>query len=856
MWHLKTLELLDYFKIRNEISTYCLSQEGKNKTEKLLPLTDSNRIKELKDLSKEWEQIILSNKKVPFSSWEEIQGFFKLLKVSGAVLEQKNFYALLQFTLSALELIHGIEAFSPHLCVKSLQKLTNSLPEKELELCRIEISKIIDKNGNLKDLPVLRELKSSISSLKSEIEKCFGKYTKDSNLNSVLASNVPVFRTDRQLLAVKANQRSRIPGIIHEVSNSGSTLFIEPEEIVRKNNSLIQLEFQLEAEKRKIFANLTETISVYADIFPQALEIMTEIDRTYAAARWGIEHQCIYAREYNKNDRNDFPKLVSARHPVLGQKAVPIDMSIPAGKTTVIITGPNTGGKTVSIKTFALLSLLNQTAFPVPAKEGTCLPVFSSLYADIGDEQSIEESLSTFSAHMKNIALAVKYADENSLVLLDELGSGTDPQEGGAVGMAVLDRLIEKKAFVLATTHHGILKNYGYTNSSCINASVDFDKDTLSPTYRLISGVPGESHALDIAIKSGLPLSTVEKAKSYITNNQTDVSTLIKGLTEKYNEISEIEKQTKARLSHLEEQELKLSRKLISLREQQLELDERERQSEGIFLQETRKNLENLVRKLREGEITREKTLQVKQFIAELTEKIEDRESALEEAKQLLEADKNELEEKLRKNSIIAENGMTITNNVSRHSSNKHTKKRMKNRDALEKTQEPVFTKNMALKTIKKTEPKHKEFKPGDWVILTRTKTKGILISEEKNNLWNVQIGAIRMKIKKDEMIFDSKENNAPSVTIEISSEETKETPVFELKLLGMRQEEAIKALERQLDLCQRHNFRNFSIIHGKGNGILQNAVHAYLAQYPAVKEFGFASAEDGGFGKTYVELK
>ena len=210
---------------------------------------------------------------------------------------------------------------------------------------------------------MLRELKSSISSLKSEIEKCFGKYTKDSNLNSVLASNVPVFRTDRQLLAVKANQRSRIPGIIHEVSNSGSTLFIEPEEIVRKNNSLIQLEFQLEAEKRKIFASLTETISVYAAIFPQALEIMTEIDRTYAAARWGIEHQCIYAGEYNKNDRNDFPKLVSARHPVLGQKAVPIDMSIPAGKTTVIITGPNTGGKTVSIKTFALLSLLNQTAF-------------------------------------------------------------------------------------------------------------------------------------------------------------------------------------------------------------------------------------------------------------------------------------------------------------------------------------------------------------------------------------------------------------------------------------------------------------------------------------------------------------
>lgn len=857
--HKKTLEELDYYRIRDEISGYCAAEETRELFLKKEPLTDSEKIEELKTLSRHWEKVLTSSRNGHVHGWPSIHNFIKFLKVEDSTLDSQQNYSLLQFCTSAEKCVSQINTSSKSLSIKQLASLAEKIPLSQITQVINHISKIIDDDGNIKDLPVLRQIRAKIASIRVEIESALKRYTSDSTLNSVLESNVPAFRADRQVLAVKANMRNRINGIVHEVSQTGQTLYIEPEEVVRKNNELVQEEFHLQAEIKKVLKDLTAQIAPFADDIKQSLYVMELLDETCAAARWGIENKCVYA---NPCKENEAPLLIQARHPLLGDKAVPIDMKFLDGKNVLIITGPNTGGKTVTLKTFALFSMLNQTGFPIPAGDGTRLPVFENIFADIGDEQSIDQSLSTFSAHMKNIAAAVKFAGNKSLVLLDELGSGTDPQEGGAIAMAVLDNLIEKKAFVLVTTHHGILKNYGYTNEFCVNASVEFDNATLCPTYSLQMGVPGESHALDIAKRSGLPQDTVKKAKSYISSEQTDVSTLIKGLTKKHEELILLQRDFNQQSQKQHTKQIKLEQKEIELKKLENDLKKKEHQEESIFLRETRKNLENLVRVLREGEITREKTLAVKQFINDLTGEIDLHELEIEAEKEKIQQAQNQLNEKIENDEVvILENGMIVSKEKSRHSSSKKaTKKRLSNKEALQQAS-ATYSDEQLDKMSKKFRKEQKTiplvFEEGAEVLLSDGKTKGTLISADSRNSWLVQVGSIRMSIKTKTLTLISPSPAAKvTYTVEFaSSDKSDHLPVFELRLLGMREEEAIKALMRQLDLATLHNFKNFSVIHGKGNGILQQSVHDYLSNYPGVKNFHFASPEDGGFGKTYVEM-
>lgn len=858
----RILTELDFYRIRAVIAGKCVSEEGKKQIlhREPFPATQKEEMERLKTLSEQWRNAVQSRNPILLHAWPEIQSFLRILRIENAVLGQEQAFALLQFCDSCLDVYASIKTAASELSLKSLLDSAETMPYSQIQQTRNHISKIVGKDGALKDIPVLRAIKTKIATIHSEIAAALKKYTSDARLNSVLETNVPVLRAERQVLAVKSHQRNRIPGIVHEVSDSGQTLYIEPEEVVRKNNELIQEECHLQQEIRAVFKNLTEQIHPFAEYIEDALRTMILFDGTHAAAVWGIENRCTYARTCaeHSEEKSGAPCLVQARHPLLGEKAVPIDMKFVPGKNVLIITGPNTGGKTVALKTFALLSLLNQAGFPVPAADGTYLPVFSSVFADIGDEQSIDQSLSTFSAHMKRIADAVQNADGSSLVLLDELGSGTDPQEGGAIALAVLDALVEKRSFVLVTTHHGILKNYGYTNEFCENASVEFDSSTLSPTYRLIPGVPGESHALDIAIHSGLPAATAEKARSYITNQQADVSLLIKGLTEKNAELAKREAEFIQKESAAAQKMLRLEKKELSLRIKENELKERENRTESQFLAETRKQLENLVRELREGEITREKTLKMRAFITNLTENCEIQEQAAEKERESIENDSEALNRKIEAQQI-AENGMRITYDKNRSPSSKKTKKKRSNKEALASAKSTYTDEELINRTPKQTDvhPKKSTFRftEGAEVLVGATKAKGILVREEKNGVWTVQLGSIRMSVRQKELIPATASKNQMLYTVELAEDSTNGSPVFELRLLGMRTEEAISALQRQLDLCTMTHFKSFSVIHGKGNGILQQAVQDYLSNYPGVKKFYFAQPEDGGFGKTYVEM-
>jgi DNA mismatch repair protein MutS2 len=846
-----TLTELDYYRIRDAVAGYCVSSEGRSDLLHRDPLSSLRQIEQMKDLSREWQRYNQSTCAPALSLWPEITPLLSIIKIEGASLTLEQVRALSLFCTAVQKVTKAVTGAETELELHQLAETVRTIPD--FSGAAAELYRIITPDGEMKDLPVLRAIRSRIADLNKRIENLLRVYTTDARLSSALESNVPVLRTGHQVLAVHAAQRNRIPGIIHEVSQSGQTVYIEPEDAVRASNDLVQEEFNLQLETRKILTELTAKLAPYAETFSRALPVMITLDTTCAASRWGAEHNCVYALPC---DESQSLLLLQARHPLLGAHAVPIDVRFMNGKRVLIITGPNTGGKTVTLKTIALFALLNQSGFPVPAAEGTRLPVFTDVFADIGDGQSLDQSLSTFSAHMKNIARALSGCTAASLVLLDELGSGTDPQEGAAIGMAVLDTLIKKNAFVLVTTHQGVLKNYGWTHRTCINASVEFSTETLSPTYRLLMGIPGESRALDIAARSGLPADVVAQARSYIVNEQADISALITGLTAKHAELDDLLTEYRKRESDLIEKQRNTDQRELAVREREHELKTTAHTETEQFLDDSRKQLENLVRTLREGEITREKTLSVKQYIANLSDAVNNQEIQLN-------AENSEL------SAAFAQSQKEKDAHPHTGTSSKPTKKRIKNSEALKQARAADDTKRHAYRAATTVEtsqqqagtegPEQLTFRPGATVVAGQARRSGTIISGGRKDQWLVQFGNIKITMKQNDLtiVAPSQHTDTPLVTIDFADHGNEsERPVFELRLLGMREDEAIRTLEHQLDLCTLQNFPSFSIIHGKGTGILQQAVQDYLSHYAGVKEFHFAPPEDGGTGKTYVTMR
>ena len=471
---------------------------------------------------------------------------------------------------------------------------------------------------------------------------------------------------------------------------------------------------------------------------------------------------------------------------------------------------------------------------------------------------------------MKNIGQMLEQSDGKSLILLDELGSGTDPQEGGAIAMAVLDKLIQQGDLVVVTTHHGVLKNYGYTHPTCTNASAEFDEKTLAPTYRIRAGIPGESRALDIARRNGLPAAIVDQATAYMEGQQADISAMITSLTQKHQEADKLAQDLKREQQSIRDKGRRVDLKELQLRQREQELS-REDQREGrIFLSESRKMLENLVRELREGEISKAKTQSVKQFICQLDANIKEQEKKLESQEEQLQQDQLELE-KIHGTAPLAPPAKT------------GKKKRLKNKDALALARAQDVTQAQEQGgnggAGKKQLQQELQFQEGATVATIKGNRTGTILRQSGKGSWLVQVGGLKLTMKEKELRLLQPLETNPSQMVEYSlvegdssssvahslatpqdrsfvKDSSTERPVLELRLLGMRCEEAIKALERQLDLATMQGLYHFSVIHGKGNGILQQAVHDYLSHYPGITDFHFARPEEGGTGKTYVSLE
>ncbi|MDP3179381.1 MAG: Smr/MutS family protein, partial [Spirochaetaceae bacterium] len=512
--------------------------------------------------------------------------------------------------------------------------------------------------------------------------------------------------------------------------------------------------------------------------------------------------------------------LKRARHPLLGKKAVPIDVELPEGTRTLVITGPNTGGKTITLKTIGLLALMNHFGLGVPAAPETGYAVFDEVFADIGDEQSIDQSLSTFSGHMRVIGGIASSAGKKSLVLLDELGSGTDPEEGCAVAMGLLDHFIATGCLTVLTTHHGVLKNYGYTRPGCLNASMDFDAASLSPTYRILMGVPGESRALDVAARNGLPPAIVAGARTYLAEERADVSVLIRGLTEKHRELEDMEAEKRRRLRDAMEEQRKADLGKLRLRQKELELRELGVSELKRLLSESRKTLENLVKEIREGELTPEKTRAVKDFLAGFAGAVEAEESRLGELRAEAETESAVL--------------------------------RARSHGELSPTEGAA-----AGQGARAAEPK--VLGEGVPVLILSSRKKGTIIRRGKKGYWLVETDSIRLALPETDLApLAEGPATKPQVQVELAprGDGGRAVASFELNLRGFRFVEAIVAVEKQIDAASLQGLSLFQIIHGTGEGVLGKGIHDYLRTHPSVADYHFARPEEGGYGKTIVRLK
>jgi len=558
-----TLRVLEYDAIRQKVVAHCATPMGAERARQMTPRTDEEAIRVALQQTSEARRLIDLAEEMPLRGVQDVRSAASLAR-AGGILPPESLLSIADTVESARRLRSFLltrEEKCPALCV--LARQLEPLPEvvNEVRRCLREDATVADSAS-----PGLARIRQRLRRLHSRITERLQATLNSSRIRNMLQEPVITMRGDRYCLPVKAEYRAQFGGIVHDVSASGATLFMEPQEVVDLGNQIREAQIAEQNEVVRILAQLSALVGKYSDPILLTCDALGELDFINARARLSVEWDAI---EPALNTQGKI-RLRKARHPLLKPPVVPIDVELGNRFRILLITGPNTGGKTVTLKTVGLLTLMMQSGLHVPADTGTEMAIFQNIFADIGDEQSIEQSLSTFSGHMTNIAAMLPHCDEHTLVLLDELGAGTDPAEGAALAQAILDYLLARHARVMATTHYGELKSYAYARQGVQNASVEFDLQTLRPTYHLRIGTPGSSHAIVIAQRLGLPSSVIETAQARLAGRETEATSIMRRLEEEQRHVEEARQAA--------EQERREAAALRQQLQQRLEQVESERQ--------------------------------------------------------------------------------------------------------------------------------------------------------------------------------------------------------------------------------------------------------------------------------------
>ncbi|WP_242219776.1 endonuclease MutS2 [Bacillus cereus group sp. BfR-BA-01380] len=593
----RTLRVLEYEKVKEQLLEHVASSLGRDKVKGLVPSTDYEEVVVMQETTDEAAKVIRLKGHVPLGGIFDVRPNVKRAKIGSMLSPHElldiasTMYGSRQMKRFIEDMIeNGVELPILDTYVARIVSLYDL--EKKITNCISDGGEVVDSASEK-----LRGIRQQIRTAESRIREKLENMTRSSNAQKMLSDAIVTIRNDRYVIPVKQEYRGVYGGIVHDQSASGQTLFIEPQVIVELNNALQEARVKEKQEVERILMMLTEEVAAEADIILENVDVVAELDFIFAKAFYAKRLKA--TKPILNNER--YMNLRQARHPLIDPKVVvPNDIVLGKDFTTIVITGPNTGGKTVTLKTVGICILMAQSGLHIPVLDESEICVFKNVFADIGDEQSIEQSLSTFSSHMVNIVDILEQADFESLVLFDELGAGTDPQEGAALAISILDEVYNRGARVVATTHYPELKAYGYNRDQVINASVEFDVNTLSPTYKLLIGVPGRSNAFEISKRLGLSDRVIDRARGHISTESNKVENMIAKLEEsrknaerEWNEAEELRKQS-------EKLHKELQRQIIEFNE---ERDERllKAQKEGEEKVElAKKEAEEIIRELRQ----------------------------------------------------------------------------------------------------------------------------------------------------------------------------------------------------------------------------------------------------------------
>ena len=788
----KALKTLEYYKIIDMLEAFATSSIGKNKCRQLRPLDNLTEIETMQQETADALSRIYQKGSLSFSGVKDVRGSLKRLEV-GSTLGIGELLAI----RSLLENASRAKAYSRR---EPENEHTDSLDNmfeliEPLSPLATEIGRCILSEDEISDdaSTGLRQVRRSMKLTNDKIHTQLSSFV-SGNSRTYLQDAVVTMRNGRYCIPVKAEYKSQVPGMIHDQSSTGSTIFVEPMTIVRLNNEMRELEIQEQKEIEMILSNLSQLAAENLDAIFDDVKLLSELDFIFARAQLAKSQNATEPR-FNRDRIIDIKK---ARHPLIDKhKVVPIDIRIGETFDLLIVTGPNTGGKTVSLKTVGLLTLMGQSGLHIPAFDNSRLSVFREVYADIGDEQSIEQSLSTFSSHMTNVVRFMETADSDSLVLFDELGAGTDPTEGAALAIAILSTLHERGIRAMATTHYSELKVYALSTPGVENASCEFDVETLRPTYRLLIGVPGKSNAFAISQKLGLPLSIIERAKEQISQED-----------ETFEDV----------LSNLEE-----SRKTI--------------------------------------ESEREELASYKEEIKTLKEQLEAKQDKLDQRKERIIAEANEEAHRiLREAKDYADQTMRIFNKAGKDSMSAKDleKHRSDLRKKMDKAGKKVALKTPQKQ---KSTLRPQDLSLGDSVKVMSLNVKGTVSSKpDSKGMLFVQMGILRSKVHiSDLQLIDEPVITGPALSrtgagkIKMNKSASVRT---EINLLGKTVDEAVSELDKYLDDAYLAHLSSVRIVHGKGTGALRKGVHNYLKRLKYVQDFHLAEFGEGDAGVTIVEFK
>ena len=786
MISIKTLKALEYDKILNDLSSFAVLEDSKNEIKATTPVSDLSDAEFLLSKTCEAYKILYYHGLNGVLFFDKVEEELHRAETGGTLNNAEILRVLTnlksaRITKNTIEKINDAEIVLLKEIAKRL--ITNFELENEITNVIISDDEISDNAS-----PKLFSIRKSIRNINAKIRTQLNSFVRGETAK-YLQDGVITLRQDRYVIPVKSEYRSFVKGFIHDQSQSGATVFIEPIQIIELNNDLKSAMLDEAKEVQKILAELSSKIGQMAGALRYNAENLVELDIAFAKATYSFKNKC---SKPNLNDKG-FIDIKRGRHPLIDKdKVVPVNVSLGKTFNFILITGPNTGGKTVTLKLVGLLTAMSMSGLYLPCDDDSSISVFNGIYCDIGDEQSIEQDLSTFSSHIKNIIEIINNVDEKSLVLLDEIGAGTDPEEGSALALSIIEKLLEQNCFGIITTHYSKLKEFAVENGKIENASMEFDAENLKPLYKLNIGIPGSSNAIDIAKTLGLDVNVIDKAYSYVSGKRVTFEKVLKE--------AEKARQNADKLA-LELENIKAQRE-SELKEITLEKEKIVKEREKIY--QTAKQ-------------------ETKRIVAD---KLVEAEEIIDELKDILKRVGLESKEVFRASEL---------------------KNRLKNSRYLTYEDD-----SMPLELVK---PKENQLKVGIKVFIKSLKTYGTIqeIKQKKGEVV-VLIGNAKTVVKLNDLFNAEVEKNNEKVVVKRPSIKTDFSA--EINLLGLDAFTAVEEVKSFIAQSVIHNLEEIKIIHGVGEGILLKAIREYLKKDKRVKEFRRGKYGEGENGVTIVTLK